>query len=98
VTRTVIFRPTAAAELREAHAWYEERRPGLGSQLRDEIDRAVERVRESPELYAEVHGPIRRALIHRFPYGLFYLVEPERIVVVAVFHGRRDPKVWQGRL
>lgn len=93
----VIFRPAAEQELREAHSWYEERHPGLGEAFLTEVDSAVGRLRENPKLYAEVHGPIRRALVHRFPYGLFYIVEPERICVLAVFHGRRDPKVWQRR-
>lgn len=97
MSRDAIFRPAAEKELREAHAWYEERHPGLGAAFLDEVDQAVDRVRESPELYAEIHGRIRRALILRFPYGLFYLVEPERIVVLAVFHGRRDPKIWKER-
>ncbi len=94
---TVVFRPAAEQELRDAHAWYEERHSGLGEAFPTEVDNAVERIRENPELYAEVHGPVHRALVHRFPYGLFYIVESDRICVLAVFHGRRDPKVWQRR-
>ncbi len=97
MSRSVIFRPAAEQELREAYAWYEERHAGLGEALLSEVDETVARVRENPELYAEIHGRIRRALVHRFPYGVFYLVEPDRIVVLAVFHGRRAPKVWQHR-
>ncbi len=97
MSRAVIFRPAAEQEIREAYAWYEEKHPGLGDAFLSEVDQTVDRVRESPELYTQLHGPIRRALVHRFPYGLLYVLEPERIVVLAVFHGRRDPMVWKAR-
>lgn len=40
----------------------------------------------------------RRRVVRRFPYVVIYLVEPEHIEVLAVFHTSRDPKQWQGRL
>ncbi len=47
--------------------------------------------------YPLVHKELRRMLIRRFPYGLFYLMEEGMIVLLAVFHARRDPKQWQSR-
>jgi plasmid stabilization system protein ParE len=35
--------------------------------------------------------------VRRFPYSVFYRVEADRIVVLAVFHGRRNPRIWQAR-
>jgi hypothetical protein len=32
-----------------------------------------------------------------FPYGLFFLVEETRVVVIACFHGKRNLKHWQLR-
>ena len=95
--RTIIFRPAAEQELREAFEWYEERRTGLGTQFEGEVNRILERVLDNPLTFPRVHGPLHRALTRRFPYALFYLLRPDRIIVVAVFHGRRDPKIWQSR-
>jgi toxin ParE1/3/4 len=97
VRDTIIFRPAAEQELREAFEWYEQRRVGLGVQFEEEVDRVLTRVQENPLSFPRVHGPIHRALTRRFPYGLFYLIKPDQIIVVAVFHGRRDPKIWQSR-
>ena len=47
-------------------------------------------------MFASVHGEVRRALVSRFPYGIFYRVESKRVVVLAVLHTARDPKVWPG--
>lgn len=55
------------------------------------------RVQENPLAYPKVHGDIRRALLRRFPYCVFFTVEPTEVVVHGSFHGRRDPKVWQSR-
>lgn len=94
----VYVRPEAEAELRNAHDWYEERRPGLGEEFLSCVEAAIESVRRNPELCAAVHGGVRRVLARRFPYGVYYLPEPERIVVLAVFHGHRDPAELMRRL
>lgn len=58
---------------------------------------SLQAVLERPEAYAIIHRQTRRALVHRFPYGLFYRVADDTIVFVACFHVRRDPKVWTRR-
>lgn len=95
--RPVIVRPEARQELAEAYRWYEDKRVGLGEELLLVVDAAIEQIRRSPETFPIIHRNVRRVLTRRFPYGVFYLVEPERIVVLAVFHGRRDPRVLQRR-
>jgi plasmid stabilization system protein ParE len=57
----------------------------------------VERIAEAPLKYTAVEKGRRRAGVRRFPYGLFFLVEETRIVVIACFHGRRNPKRRQLR-
>ena len=71
----VIFRPLAVEDTVEAAAWYEERAPGLGDELIDEILAAADRARQNPELFRTVHrhGKIRRVLTNRFPYRIFFL-------------------------
>jgi plasmid stabilization system protein ParE len=95
--KPVLIRPAAAADVEDAFAWYERQRPGLGVDFRLELQAALDRVSEKPELYQMIRRDTRRALLRRFPYGVFYRVYPEAIVVVAVMHGRRDPRRWQSR-
>ena len=95
--RALVIRPEAAAEIQEAFDWYEAQSKGLGTAFRDSLDAAFDRILDNPNQYATVHRTIRRALVRRFPYGVFYLVEAKRIVVLAVFHGGRDPKQWRTR-
>jgi len=94
----LIVRPEAERDLAEAHDWYASRVRGLGSEFLLAIDAALSSIQRTPELYPIVYENLRRALIRRFPYGIFYLVEEARIVVIAVMHARRDPETWRRRV
>lgn len=97
MTLKVVFRPAAKAEFDGAALWYEDRRPGLGAEFVLEIDRAVELASKHPERFPAKLGEIRCVRVRRFPYSVFYRAESDQIVVLAVFHARRDPAIWQAR-
>jgi plasmid stabilization system protein ParE len=98
VTLRVRFTPEAEADLVEAFTWYDEAQIGLGNRFLDAVDEEVHRIADWPESSPAVHGSVRRALVRRFPYGLFYVVDAEEVVVLGVFHARRDPRAWQRRI
>jgi len=95
MTLRVVFRRAAHDEFSEAAAWYDRQRSGLGDEFVAEIEIAIGRAAESPILYPMVFGDIRRTATRRFPYSIFFRVRGEFLVVLAVFHGRRDPQKWQ---
>jgi toxin ParE1/3/4 len=97
MTLKVVFRVAARRELLEAAQWYEARRPGLGREFLVEIERAVNAAAEQPLRFPRTHREIRCVRVRRFPYSVFFLPEPHRVVVLAVFHARRNPLVWQRR-
>lgn len=73
------------------------RRPGLGVEFVAEIERAISTASSNPERFPIMHRDIRCVRARRFPYSVFFRVETKRIVVLAVFHARRDPLVWKAR-
>jgi len=97
VNKPIIFRPLARMELDEAVDWYEKRQEGLGWELKETVERMLARVVASPEQSRQVRGGTRRAVLRRFPYTVYFLSEPQAIIVVAVFHGKRDPRHLEGR-
>lgn len=97
MTFPVVFRRPARAEFIEAAAWYEAQRPTLGVEFIAEIDRCVALAAEQPLLYAVIHKGFRRVTAERFPYSVYFRAEARRVVVLAVFHGSRDPVIWQRR-
>ncbi len=84
----VLFRPEAEAELTEAWVWYEARREGLGAEFATCVEAAIAQASRLPEGNARVHGEVRRVLLRRFPHAVFYLVEDEALLVLAVAHVR----------
>lgn len=95
--RLLVRRP-AKADVRSAARVYELARPGLGREFVAEVDAALSRVAENPLQYQVLHRETRRAIVRRFPYGVFYRIEASDIVVFAVSHLHRDPASWKGRV
>jgi len=95
--KALIIRPDAERDVAEAYGWYEARVPGLGSDFLLSIDAALSSIQRTPKMYRTVYKDVRRGLVRRFPYGIFYVVEEGRIVVLGILHAGRDPKTWQDR-
>ena len=88
------FSLRALREIGEAQEWYELQNPGLGEEFIAAMELQLKRLEQAPLLYAEVIPRVRRALLPRFPYGLFYAVQDNLIHVLAVLHDARNPNRW----
>jgi plasmid stabilization system protein ParE len=93
----LIVRPAAAADIEDAHRWYRDKSPELGTKFLDAVREAGARIMENPEAYPVFHREARRVRLKRFPYSLLYRLYPEHVVIVACLHGRRDPLRWKAR-
>ena len=98
MSRRLIVRPEAEAEMADAFDWYEDRAPGLGSDFLLCVDATLNAVLRNPESFPRIHRTVRRALTRRFPYEVFFVEDAFRLVVLSVFHARRNPKRWQDRI
>lgn len=94
----VTLRPAAEADLNEAYQWYEQREVGLGRECIRCVDSCVQLIRRHPEIYPMVHKHVRQGVVRRFPYSVLYFIAGDEIIVVALFHAARDPKIWKWRV
>ena len=94
----LIYHPHARAELVEAATYYENRLTGLGAQLRDEANRTTSRILTAPRQWRIIDADVRRALIARFPFAIYYRVLPDHVQILAVKHHKRHPDYWRYRL
>ncbi len=92
------FHPEADEEFVEAVAYYEECEPGLGLDFAREVSATIENALDYPSAWPEIEDEIRRCLVHRFPYGVLYSIEPHGIFILAVMHLHRHPDYWKHRL
>lgn len=95
MTRPVIFKLAAVAEMVQAHDWYEQREAGLGDEFLRCVDACIALLQRNPEAYSVVHKQVRMALVRRFPYLIFYTPETNQITVFLIFHAARDPRMWK---
>ena len=92
------FRHEAEIDLEKSAKWYELQKESLGFDFLDEVEKKCSVIQETPLIFEEVYKRLRRVVIERFPFNIFYLVEGNSIIIVAVIHGSRHPKRWQKRI
>jgi plasmid stabilization system protein ParE len=93
----LILTPEAEADIADARVWYEEKREGLGEEFVLCVEAGLDHIRRAPAGSSEIMRGVRRVVIRRFPYAIFYRVDEDQIAVLAVYHSNRDPRGWQER-
>ena len=94
----VDYHPAVEAELREIQGYYDDKSPGLGSLFLDEFERQVLALAATPERWMVVTGDLRRCLMRRFPYIIYFRGIPKKgIRITVVKHQRRHPDYGRER-
>jgi plasmid stabilization system protein ParE len=92
------FQPEAEAELAEARLWYAQQQEGLDDALMQRVEEALLQIIETPYAYQVVYRELRRAVLHQFPFAIFYRPSDDEIRVFAVYHSSRDPRKLRSRM
>lgn len=91
------FADEALAEFIEAGRYFNRQVPGLGDDFADEIESGIRKILSAPFTWRVIEDDVRRFLVSRFPYGIYYTIEGDAVVIWAVKHLHRDPDYWQQR-
>jgi plasmid stabilization system protein ParE len=97
VLYSLSIRKEAEADIAEAYQYYESCREDLGADFILCIDESISRIKKNPRQYKVIHKNVHRALVRRFPFGIYYVLIDSNIVIIAVLHARKNPKHWQAR-
>jgi plasmid stabilization system protein ParE len=92
------YHPDAEEELIEAAQYYEKRVSGLGHRFLREYDAAISDIEKTPELWPVIEDGLRRHVMRRFPYAIYYRVQDEELRILVVMHHSRHPDYWRYRL
>jgi plasmid stabilization system protein ParE len=95
--RRTFVRPEAQTDIRDAARWYENREMGLGLRFLRETRTSLEHITNNPVRFPIVGEDVRRALLHKFPYSVYFVNEPDSVAIIAVLHQHRQPKFWKSR-
>jgi toxin ParE1/3/4 len=94
----LITHPEAQAELEAAADWYEQQEEGLGTEFLTAIEKALEAIQRSPKVFSPFKNTsIRKHVLRRFPYVIFYQELRENLWILAFAHGKRKPGYWLRR-
>ena len=88
----VQVRRAAELDIAEAQVWYDTQRAGLGADFHSEISEVFSVLTENPLIYPALYRDVRRAIVHRFPYLIWYRVLGEEVTVLASTHVRQNLK------
>jgi plasmid stabilization system protein ParE len=75
--------------------WYREQDPKVSLRFLDAVNDCIGRMVESPRIWPlRAHG-VRRAMVRRFPYIIYFQELTDGVRIIAIVHGRRHPDVWR---
>lgn len=92
-----VVRPPAEADVRAAFEWYEAQAQGLGHEFLRAVDACYAIIGRWPEAFPVVYKGVRRALLRRFPYVVYYNLTEDTVAIVACVHGKQHPRRWRRR-
>ena len=97
MTFEIIVSREARGDIAEGVGEYRAISPTLSERFAEELERVYSDISEYPEMYPVVYKNFRRALLHKFPYSVFYTVERFNILIAGVIHQSRDESTWKRR-
>lgn len=89
--------PEAQEDIEYASFWYELNKNELGSEFILALDAELNQIRNNPHIHNKIYKEFIRAIIDRFPYAIFYIIDDYRINILAIIHLSRNPKIWKKR-
>jgi plasmid stabilization system protein ParE len=98
MTFTITWRPQAQEDFDKAYAWHERQKNGLGDEFAQKIDETLERLRKNARIHRKVFEEVRRAVVEKFTYCVYYYIEDDVVVILSVFHDKRNPDIWKSRI
>lgn len=97
MTLSMRFLPEFFTDAERAVDWYERERSGLGIAFSKKLNEIVDQIAEMPTSFAHIDQTTRVAMIQPFPYGIYFRIENEELILMAVWHLHRKPGIWRQR-
>ena len=97
MTFTIILKPWTEEDILGAAKWYSIEQPDLGMEFSKAVSEKLLIIKTNPYFFQLKTKTVRVAFLTSFPYGIYYTVEKDRIIVHAVLHAKRSPRIWKKR-
>ena len=82
----------------ESFQWYDAIHKELGNRFENEIESELQRLIKNPFHFETKHKKVRVLFMKKFPFGIHFVIDDDKIKVIAFFHTSRNPKNWKKRI
>ena len=89
--------PFAEQDLDMTVEWYNFQSDGIGNEFAYVISEMFERIKTNPLQFPKDYGKMRKAVIKRFPYSVFFVVKDEVAFIFGIFSASRNPNIMKNR-
>lgn len=97
MTFAVVLKSWAENDILEAAKWYSEQQSDLGKRFSDAVYEKLIVISNNPNLFQQRYKQVRVAIVNSFPYAIYYTIDDNKIVIHAVLHAKRNPRIWKKR-
>ncbi|MCX2432059.1 type II toxin-antitoxin system RelE/ParE family toxin [Pedobacter sp. GR22-10] len=87
------IKPRAILMAKAAYDWYEEQKKGLGDLFLAELSRCYTKIEKNPQYYQKIEKEYRHLVLNKFPYVIIFEIMEDEIIIFAIFHTARNPKL-----
>ena len=90
--------PFAEFDMKHAKDWYNTKGDNLGNELMMEVEKTISQLLNNPKQFPDIGQNIRKAVVKRFPYSIYFKIVLNTVDLYAVFHNSRNPLIWKERI
>jgi len=95
--KRLIFLPYAEIDIKDSIDYYRENTEGLEKDFIKIIDSSFREITKNPEAFPKIKFDIRKYVVSKFSFSIFYIDRQDFLYIIAVFHDKRNPKDWRKR-
>ena len=95
--KSLHFTREAILDIEDIIIWYEEQREGLSFDFELCLEAGISEIVRLPNAFQKKYKNVKVLFIQRFPYGIHYIVKPDQIIIIGIFHTSRSPRNWSSR-
>jgi len=85
----------AEADFDNSYEYYAEQSPNLADSFYLSINQGFQNITNTPEGFQKIFMDIRRYVVNKFPFVIYYRVQSFSIQVIAIFHTSQSPQIWK---
>ena len=94
----IVFSEQGELDLLQIGEWYKAIREGLELEFLICVEAEIEIIKKAPLLYKEYYAHVRKAITSKFPYGIYYLIENNKVIILGIAHHKRGQKAIKKKL